>query len=1190
MLRNRFFWLAALAVACAAAAIHIALYQWVRPAAALRLSVTRAEAVGIARDFLWQERGELPAGYRHAVTFDVYYQDKACLEQTLGLERANDVLQTEGMVYRWTVRWFKPGEQEECSVELDPDGRLLSYFRYLPDDAPAPESSRPQEIAREFVQRVAGIDVGAYDLQDSYQEPLPNRTEYGYTWERPDLQLGEAKQRLSIVVTGDEVVYFDRFLWTPESFGHRFAKEQEKGDLLSTIASGLTAVLAVVGLVAIVRGLRRRTLHWRASLPIAAALAAVSLANELNALPLSYAYFDVSQTEFSFLLDKLLYIASALAGGFVVVVGLVAAAEWVNRSAWPAGLPVSYWFTRSGIGSRSGLRRLALGYVLALVHLAYVALFYFASGRYMGAWLPAEVPYDDLHSTAVPWIYALLIGLAPAVSEEFVFRVLAISWLKRLLRREWLAILIPAILWGFLHCDYPNKPFYIRGVELTIWGVVLGWAFTRFGVLPGLIAHAAYNSTLVGESFLASVYWLPKLNFLAVLIAIALPLVVSLWLRRGVARPRDAPGSNWELDQRLQIDARKQPSIVPLREAEPEWRPLPRRSWLFGAAALAVGLGLVGVAEWLERTETQHSWRRREVSAWHANYIARGDAVRIARESVEANGAQVDEWVMSVQIQESGIGDDVRSYFSQFLPTGDVEALARRMGMPGMLWEVSWQKPLEREEWQVRIQADGQVWDVSHFVPEEAPGESLDPDEARLLADDALRELGLDLSHFDLTGSRQYEYPQRTLHVFTWEPTDLTVGEAQFETAVGVDGDRVNFVQRRIEVPESYLFDLQRDTPARAVGAALATVIGLALFFWAAATFFGAVRRYEVNWRWGWRVGAALGGVTVAILMLTHQRVWENLSATASPSAHLLGALVGALAALLVSVGMTAALLPVATSLWKARLSDVPSPRFWFEAIARPWRHKGVWREALLAQVVVWGLMLPLFTAHSIFDSLFSRLARGNGRGGAVVRLPEWLVNSPAPPSPPVPDTLSDLLPPLSGLVLYVLIILGAFLSWLILLAFGKAMFGRMRTALICFVVVAAGPTVLQAFDWRELLSHVMGVLLVAVGIRAGFPLVLRSNPLVFVGGLLTIALAVEAEDWAWYPAHRVWAMCMLGTVVVLVTWAVVSAIRAGIRGRRTARAVQAGERESTLTGSEPDWPLAESSDAEGPDEPTSRE
>ncbi len=1190
MLRNRFFWLAAVAVACAAAAIHIALHQWVRPAAALRLSVTRHQAAEIAHEFLLGERGELPAGYRQAVTFDVHYWDKAYLEQTLGLQRANDVLQTEGMVYRWTVRWLKPGEQKEFSVELDPDGRLLSYSRHLPDDEPAPESSRPEQVAREFVQRVAGIDVGAYDLQNSYEEPLPNRTDYGYTWERPDLKLGEAKQRLRVAVTGDEVVSFGRFLWTPESFGHRFAKEQEKGDLLSKIASTLTAVLGVVGLVAIVRGLKRRTLHWRASLPIAAALAAVSLANELNALPLSYAYFDVSQTEFSFLLDKLLHVAGLLVGGFVAVVGLVAAAEWVHRSAWPTRLPISYWFGRAGIGSRSGLRRLTVGYVLALLHLAYVAVFYFVSGRHLGAWLPAEVPYDDLHSTAVPWAYALLIGLAPAVSEEFIFRVLAISWLKRLLRRQWLAILIPAILWGFLHCSYPNKPFYVRGLELTIWGIVLGWAFTRFGVLPGLIAHAAYNSILVGESFLASVYWLPKLNFLVLLIMIASPLVLSLWLVRRAARPRDAPGTNWEFDQRLQIDARKQPSIVPLQEAEPEWRPLPRRSWLLGAGALAVGGILAGIAAWLERTETQHSWHKREVSAWHANYIARGDAVRIARESVEADGAEVDDWVMSVQIQERGIGDYGRSYLSQFLAMGDVEALAERMGTPGVLWEVSWQKPLEREEWRARIRADGELWDVSHFLPEEALGESLDPAEARALAEEALRDLGLDLSHFSLTGSRQYEYPQRTLHVFTWEPTDLTVGEAQFETLVGVDGDRVNFVRRRIDVPESYLFDLRRDTPARAVGAALATVMGIALFFWAAATFFGAVRRYEVDWRWGWRVGAALGGLTLVMLVLTHQRAWESLSAAASPSAHLLGAMVGALAALLVFVGMTAALLPVATSLWKARLADVPSPRFWLRAIARPWQHKGVWREALLAQVAVWGIALSPAAAYSIFDSLLSRLARGDGNGGAVVVLPEWVINSPAPPCPPVPETLRDLLPPLAGVVFCALVILGAFLAWLTLLAFGKAMFRRMRTALICFVIVAVGPGVLQASDWHELLSYLMGALLVAVGIRLSFPLVLRSNPLVLVAGLLVIGLAVEAEDWAWYPAHRVWAVCMMAAAAALVMWAVMSAIRAGIRARRTARAVLVGERGSALACGEPDWPPADSSEAGGQDEPAARE
>ena len=66
--------------------------------------------------------------------------------------------------------------------------------------------------------------------------------------------------------------------------------------------------------------------------------------------------------------------------------------------------------------------------------------------------------------------------------EEFLFRLVAISLLLRWFGKTWLAVLLPGVLWAFLHANYAQEPIYIRGLELTVVGVVFGLVFLRFGI------------------------------------------------------------------------------------------------------------------------------------------------------------------------------------------------------------------------------------------------------------------------------------------------------------------------------------------------------------------------------------------------------------------------------------------------------------------------------------------------------------------------------------------------------------------------------------------------------------------------------------------------------------------------------------------------------------------------------------
>lgn len=192
------------------------------PISGLRLPLPRAEAAERATRFLQQMEVQIPPGYTRATRFAINSAAKSYLEQQLGNARANQVAQTEGFVYFWYRRWFRPGSEREPFVAIDPEGRVLSFSDRLPIDAPALPSRRPRRVAERFISEVVGVDLRAYRLLGKYQTSPPNRVDYSYVWERTDLRLAEATQRIGLTVTGNRVISFMRYLHFPERFTHTF--------------------------------------------------------------------------------------------------------------------------------------------------------------------------------------------------------------------------------------------------------------------------------------------------------------------------------------------------------------------------------------------------------------------------------------------------------------------------------------------------------------------------------------------------------------------------------------------------------------------------------------------------------------------------------------------------------------------------------------------------------------------------------------------------------------------------------------------------------------------------------------------------------------------------------------------------------------------------------------------------------
>lgn len=121
----------------------------------------------------------------------------------------------------------------------------------------------------------------------------------------------------------------------------------------------------------------------------------------------------------------------------------------------------------------------------------------------LGSILPTEYLVEKINLTMpdttrmmledvmkVSWGY-VAIGLMAPIAEEIVFRGAIQHTLQAALgkRYHWIAIVISALIFGFIHLNL------VQGVHAFVIGLLLGWMYYRTGsILPGLVFHWVNNS------------------------------------------------------------------------------------------------------------------------------------------------------------------------------------------------------------------------------------------------------------------------------------------------------------------------------------------------------------------------------------------------------------------------------------------------------------------------------------------------------------------------------------------------------------------------------------------------------------------------------------------------------------------------------------------------------------------------
>jgi len=763
-------------------------YRAAFPQASLELQYSKSEITQMARQFLTQ-RGLSTEGYRNLTLFDPDEDARLFLEHELGLEEANRLMQRQVAVWRWRARWFKPPEKEELVVWLSPGGRLVGFHHIIPEAAPGARLAKDEAraLALEF------LNAQTTTPQRLIEERLverPRRYDYVFTWEQEGFHAKDGAYRRQVVVQGGQVGRYSEFLHVPQRWEREYAGLRSSNDLYMWIAQAAYVLLILAAIGMLIYLLRRRQIRWRPLLVISGAVAVLVIINQWNQLPF---FIDSMPTSTRYRDMVLLGVLSALGAGvgyFFYIVLAAAPGEPLYRASQPSRLSLAALVSARGIRTREFFRAAVAGYGFAAVHLAYVVAFYLV-GRRLGVWAPQDVAYSDLLSTAVPWIYPLTIGLLAACSEEFWFRLLAIPLLQRYLRLRWLAVVIPAFLWGFLHSNYPQEPGFIRGIEIGVIGVAVGFLMLRFGIVATLIWHYTIDAFLISTILFQADRWYFWVAGALVSGAGLVPLGISLFhyrRHRGFLADPGMQNANVSVPP---PPPPREPGAAPGEAIHPRWR----ARWLYAGALafLVAGLFLKPVT----------------FGDFIKVRLSPADAAAVGDRAVAERGVKPAAWRRAVQFI-ANLDAAEFEYIRRLEGAQAANAVVRDRTFHGV-WLVRYFRPLQHEEWRVFVNQQGIAYRVDHVVDEKAAGANLSPEQARRLAERYLSERQqVPLARYRLVDSSDEKRDNRTDHDFVWEARELKWGEATARISLSVIGDEVAYYRRFLKLPEEWLRQFHR--------------------------------------------------------------------------------------------------------------------------------------------------------------------------------------------------------------------------------------------------------------------------------------------------------------------------------------------------------------------------------------------
>jgi membrane protease YdiL (CAAX protease family) len=245
--------------------------------------------------------------------------------------------------------------------------------------------------------------------------------------------------------------------------------------------------------------------------------------------------------------------------------------------------------------------------------------------------------------------------------------------------------------------------------------------------------------------------------------------------------------------------------------------------------------------------------------------VPRADALDIARQFAAAQGAQLGGYDSSIVFD---LDDTAKTYLERQVGLQQAnQMMAAEVHI--WYWQARFFRPLQKEEFKVRVDPAGDIVGYAHELEEVAPGARLERAAAQATAEAFLRDtLHADLSRYDFREEEANftERPARRDWSFAWERRGFRAKDATYRLIVTLAGDRVSGYSEFLKVPEAWTRDYEHQRSSNNVLEFIALIPYAFLIGGCLYVIVSLGRRGLLEWRTGLAFGIFL---TVLFFLMT---------------------------------------------------------------------------------------------------------------------------------------------------------------------------------------------------------------------------------------------------------------------------------------------------------------------------------
>jgi hypothetical protein len=797
----------------------------------------------------WCNRlGYNPAGSVSSTVFDYDDDAKTFLEYELGQDKANELMKSTVPTWYWSTRFCRPFKLEEVNVCLDPIGNLVSVSRSISNDRPLPslDSAAAKKLATEFITKQAGCSLDSYQCIEDGSVPQSRRTDHYFTFEDTQNDYKGAKLRIYSYISGNTLTEYKRFLFIPENWSRKFEKLRSYNRSLQDLAGIGYVVFSTASFFTFLWAFASGLLRWRFALCLAAIITVVDIVESINSLPTLMHSYATTMSLRGYFFETLVSAGLDALQQLLQVFIIVGAAEALYRRVFPNKIALEKVVTTVGLATKQVVNGLIAGFGMFGIHLGWIILYYLA-GKPFGFWSPMEVRNIEGLSSLFPYFSALYIGASAAILEEFTYRVFGLSLLQTLTKRFWLANILQAAAWAFMHSNYPQEPPYARGLELTVVGVLYGAVLRRYGVIACIASHYLFDVFLGVSPLWSSPLAGMKIGSVCVLVPPLILLAIALFLnaRRRASESEAVALENHNIPvntppvRTKEVASAKAFEYLPLSTSKRNI--LAALIFVFCMIQFCFYYGVAGDGAQLTISREQAVAKARDYLTQH--HLMPGDRIPVV-------------WL------SRDIEYDEMQYIFEKAGLAKARQLAACPGRP-LVWYVRFIHPLDETEYWVTLDSTGRPVSLGLVRPEDAAGDNPSRDWSVDSTTDYLLAEHKEFVPFHLDSFSSISRKARTDATVVYDVPKFHIAEAPCKVALNTIGNVVCNYNQYWLLPESWKFERSKVTSRQHILGFVCAALWLVLVLIALWWIIVLARHEYLNWKAALLLALAGGILTV---------------------------------------------------------------------------------------------------------------------------------------------------------------------------------------------------------------------------------------------------------------------------------------------------------------------------------------